>query len=103
MDYQTILDNMPPHLKPGLQGQPLPVRENLLILYHIENNPTMVEEILKMSGVGKVRFCDCLNGLRGYRVIKRTKNKKPIICRCVMRMLAKGREGILLVNWKGYE
>lgn len=102
MDYQTILDNMPKHLQPGLQGQPLKIREGLLILYHIENNPTMIEEILKMSGVSKVKFCDCYNGTRGMRIIK-GKNTKPIICRCTMRMIANDREGVLLVNWKGYE
>ncbi|KKN73969.1 hypothetical protein LCGC14_0395340 [marine sediment metagenome] len=103
MDYQQILNNMPNHLKPGLQGQELKAREGLLILYHIENNPTKVEEILKMSGVRKVKFCDCYNGIIGYRVIKKARNEKPIICRCTMRMIGQGREGVLLVDWKGYE
>ena len=103
MDFQIILDNIPAHLKPGLQGQPLPVRENLLILYHMENNPSRIGDILKLAGVKKVKFCDCISGHQGMRIIKGAKEKKPIICRCTMRMLARDREGILLVNWKGYE
>lgn len=102
MDYQIILDNMPTHLREMLVDRPIREREDLLILYHIENNPNKIEDILKMSGVKNIKFCDCLNGYQGIRVIK-GKNEKPIICRCTMRMIANNREGNLLVNWKGFE
>lgn len=108
MDFQNILDNMSPTIRRELYSQSYKKkdRENLLILYTIENNIEQSEQILKAGGVPKIQFCkSCIQGRQGFKGMKRDEDGNivdigtPLICPCVLKMLRK-REGNLLVDWE---